>query len=236
MTDATDHGPAWTPAEFHARLLEERRSYHLEHPLETALAAGRLTREQLQFWVANRFYYQAAIPRKDAAILASCPDRDVRRRWLQRIVDQDGEASGEGGIEAWLKLARGLGLGREEVLDFRHVVPGVRFAVDAYLNFARTAPWTEAVCASLTELFAPEAHRRRIEAFSRYYQFVPDDCLAYFRNRQGEARRDVDHGLTLTLSHFTTRAAQERAVEILRFKLDVLWSMAEAIYRAGVAT
>ena len=78
--------------------------------------------------MANRFYYQIAIPIKDAAILANCPDREVRRGWVQRILDHDGfEISGgvrdEGGIEAWLRLAQAVGLTREEVLDLRHVIP-----------------------------------------------------------------------------------------------------------------
>jgi pyrroloquinoline-quinone synthase len=54
------------------------------------------------------------------------------------------------------------GLKREEIVDLRHVVPGVRFAVDAYINFARQRPWQEAVCSSLTELFAPKIHKERL--------------------------------------------------------------------------
>lgn len=222
------------PEDFQQRLMSERKSYHLEHPLEVSLASGKLTHQQLQKWVANRFYYQAAIPRKDAAILSNCWDADFRRRWIQRILDQDGVGNSPGGQEAWLKLASGVGLTREETLDFRHVLPGVRFAVDAYVNFARTAPWQEAVAASLTELFAPEAHRRRIDAFGTHYLYVPDDCLTYFRQRLVEARRDVDHGLTITLSHFTSALAQDRVLEILRFKLDILWTLAETVYRAHV--
>jgi len=37
------------------------------------MAEGKLTRAQLQGWVANRFYYQIAIPVKDAAIMSNCP-------------------------------------------------------------------------------------------------------------------------------------------------------------------
>ncbi len=234
----SDEAPAWTPDEFHQQLKEKRRSYHLEHPLEVMLASGQLTQRQVQMWAANRFYYQVNIPRKDAAILANAPDREFRRRWLARILDQDGAPhgeGGEGGIEAWIQLGVGAGLTRDEVVDHRHVLPGVRFAVDAYLNFARTAPWQEAVCASLTELFAGEAHTRRLEAFPKYYAYVPPQALAYFKKRVGEVRRDVDHGLTVTLAHFTTRPAQERALGILQFKLDILWSMAEAIYHGFIA-
>jgi pyrroloquinoline-quinone synthase len=36
--------------------------------------------------------------------------------------------------------------------------------------------------------------------------------------------------LSFTLNYFSqTRALQERALEILQFKLDVLWSLADAI-------
>jgi pyrroloquinoline-quinone synthase len=184
--------------------------------------------------VANRYYYQINIPRKDAAILANCPDQRVRRRWLQRIVDHDGTTGNEGGIEAWIRLGEACGLSREELVSERHVLPGVRFAVDAYINFARLAPWQEGVCASLTELFAPTIHRQRLANWPEKYPWIEDQGLQYFRNRLQEAHRDVQHGLEITLSHFRTRPQQERAVAILRFKLEVLWSMLDALHMAYV--
>jgi pyrroloquinoline-quinone synthase len=54
--------------------------------------------------------------------------------------------------------------------------------------------------------------------------------LDYFRGRLTEARRDVEHGLRITLDYFNTRALQERALAILQFKLDVLWSMLDAMH------
>src|SRR5207245_10845699 len=50
---------------------------------------GELSREALQLWVANRFYYQINIPVKDALILANCPEHEVRQQWIRRIVDQN---------------------------------------------------------------------------------------------------------------------------------------------------
>ncbi len=188
--------------------------------------------------MANRFYYQIAIPIKDAAVLSNCPDREVRRGWVQRILDHDGfEYPGpngttvrdEGGIEAWLRLAQAVGLSREEVLDLRHVAPALRFAVDAYVNFARRAPWQEAVCSSLTELFAPEIHKQRLATWPEHYPWIEAEGLAYFRNRVSQARRDVEQGLAITLGHFTTRPLQERALEVLQFKLDILWALNDAM-------
>ncbi len=180
-------------------------------------------------WVANRFYYQIAIPIKDAAVMSNCPDQAVRRGWVQRILDHDGFEIGgikdEGGIDAWLRLAEAVGLTRDEVQDQRHVAPAVRFAVDAYVNFARRAPWQEAVCSSLTELFAPEIHKQRLATWPEHYPWIAQEGLAYFRNRVSQARRDVEQGLAITLDHFTTRPQQERALEVLQFKLDILWAL-----------
>ena len=233
-------GAAWTREVFEAKLREAGRSYHIHHPFNLMLNSGRATPEQVRGWVANRFYYQIAIPIKDAAVLSNCPDAAVRRGWVQRILDHDGFELGgikdEGGIEAWLRLATAVGLSRDEVQDLRHVVPAVRFAVDAYINFARRAPWQEAVCSSLTELFAPEIHRQRLASWPEHYPWIDSDGLGYFRNRVSQARRDVEQGLAITLGYFSTRPLQERALEVLQFKLDILWALNDALAtRYGVA-
>ena len=115
------------------------------------------------------------------------------------------------------------------MLDLRHLIPAGRFAVDAYVNFARKAPWQEAVCSSLTELFAPEIHKQRLATWPGHYAWIDSEGLTYFRNRVSQARRDVEQGLAITLDHFTTRALQERALEVLQFKLDILWAMNDAM-------
>ncbi len=234
---ASADADAWPADVFEARLREQGAAYHIHHPFNVMLNTGKATPEQIRGWVANRYAYQLAIPIKDAAVLSNCPDREVRREWIQRILDHDGHGDDPGGIEAWLRLAEATGLTREEVADQRHVVPGVRFAVDAYIDFARRRPWQESVCASLTELFAPAIHRQRLANWPEHYPWIAGDGLAYFRNRVSQARRDVDHGLAITLAHFRTREAQQRALDILRFKLDVLWAMNDAMAnRYGVTT
>lgn len=230
----------WPRADFEQRLRALGAGYHIHHPFNHMLNTGRATPEQIRGWVANRFCYQVAIPVKDAAILSNCPDREVRRAWIQRILDHDGFEIGgvkdEGGIEAWLRLAQATGLQREEVLDQRHVLPAVRFAVEAYVNFARRAPWQEAVCSSLSELFAPEIHKERLANWPEHYPWIEPGGLAYFRQRVSQARRDVEQGLEITLGHFNTPALQERALAVLQFKLDVLWAMNDAMaQRYGVS-
>ncbi|HET9141928.1 pyrroloquinoline-quinone synthase PqqC [Actinophytocola sp.] len=205
------------------------RRYHHQHPFHVRMNAGRLSHRQVRGWVANRFYYQENIPRKDAAILANCPDLDVRRRWIRRITDHDGQHPGEGGIEAWLRLGEAAGLTRDEITDHRHLVPGVRFAVDAYVNFTRTRPWVEAVASSLTEMFAPDLMAERLAAFELWYPWIDPAGLAYFRARLDQAPRDCAHALEVVTAHCTSAESQARAVEALSFKCDVLWSLMDAI-------
>ena len=191
-------------AAFEQALRDKGRYYHIHHPFHVAMYDGSATREQIQGWVANRFYYQVCIPVKDAAILANCPDRDTRREWIQRIIDHDGEPGSEGGIEAWLRLGEAVGLDREVLLSQELVLPGVRFAVDAYVNFARRASWQEAASSSLTELFAPHIHQSRLDSWPQHYPWIDPTGYDYFRKRLKEARRDVEHGLRITLHHYTT--------------------------------
>lgn len=229
-----DYSAPWSRQEFEQRLRDKGRFYHIHHPFHIAMHEGRCSKDQIRAWVANRFYYQSNIPIKDAAVLANCPDKAVRREWLQRIIDHDGRGDDLGGIEAWLYLGEACGLNRDDLLTHRHVLPGVRFAVDAYVNFARRASWQEAACSSLTEIFAPEIHQSRLNSWPEHYPWVNTEALGYFRKRLGEARRDVDHGLSVTLAHFRSAEQQQHALNILQFKLDILWCLLDAISMAHV--
>ncbi|MFZ5623599.1 MAG: pyrroloquinoline-quinone synthase PqqC [Gemmatimonadota bacterium] len=221
-----------SPDELEAALRSFGGSYYVEHPFHRLMYAGKLTRRQFQGWAANRLAYQRAIPRKDAAIISNCPDPDVRRLWLQRIVDHDGTRPGEGGIEKWIRLGVALGVPREEMEDERHVLPAVRLICESYVTFCRTKPWVQAVASSLTELFAPRIHAERIEAFPRHYPWIPREALEYFESRLVQAPRDVNHGLAIVRKHCTTVDTQRQAFEALAFKLEMLWAMIDTIHNA----
>ncbi|MGZ4986039.1 MAG: thiaminase II/PqqC family protein [Chthoniobacterales bacterium] len=229
------------------------RAYHHKHPFHVAMNKGELAPEALRTWVANRFYYQRNIPIKDAAIVSNCPVREVRRIWIHRILDHDGtttrrgglqsaqpgeiSATGkpphDGGIEAWLRLGEACGLPRDQLMSDRHLLAGVRFAVDAYVNFARTQPWPIAVASSLTELFAPDLMTARLAAFEKFYPWIDPRGLDYFRRRVTQARRDSDEALAITLEYCNTPELQREALRALEFKCDVLWSMLDAIHQAN---
>ncbi|KQT34449.1 MULTISPECIES: pyrroloquinoline-quinone synthase PqqC [unclassified Methylophilus] len=234
MNAVTQAALPWTREEFEAKLREKGQGYHIYHPFHVMMYEGKLTKEQLQCWVANRFYYQIAIPMKDAAILSNCPDKEVRKQWIVRITDHDGVDDQIGGIEAWIKLGEAVGLTREQVTSLELVSPGVRFAVDAYINFAKQRSWQESVCSSLTELFAPHIHQQRISSWPSMYPWVKEEGLMYFKKRLTEARRDVEQGLGVTLDYFSTsREMQLKALDILQFKLNVLWVIADSIMLAS---
>ncbi len=209
--------------------------YHDKHPFQLLMHEGKLTKSQLQAWIANRFYYQAIIPKKDSVILSKSDDPAFRRAWIHRIVEHDGTRESEGGIHKWLVLAEAAGMSREEVESFRHVLPGVRFAVDGYLFFVQTHSLLESVASSLTELFAPTLHATRLPAFEQHYPWVDKKGLDYFRSRLVQAPRDVEFGLEYVLSHCTTGELQEKAIVALTTKCHILWSLLDALYFAYIS-
>ncbi len=205
-----------------------RPRYWDGHPFHVRLHAGGASPDDVRRWVANRWYYQKNLSQKNAAILANCPEPAVRRAWAPRLSFQD-----DGGLEDWLVLAEAVGLSRAEVVDERHVLRGVRFAVDGYVSFCRTRPWLEGVAAALTEMFSPDHMAQRVTAWRRHYDWIKPDGYAYFERRIPVVREDSSYTLGLVLDRCVTRAQQDAAVAALAFKCDVLGAMLDAIDYAG---
>jgi len=224
-----------TSDEFIAELRGLSHRYWGTHPFHHRMHAGELTERELRVWAANRWYYQCMLPQKDAAIIGNCPVAQVRRGWLDRIVYHDGRADGDGesGRERWLRLCEAVGLTRAEVLDERHVAPGVRFAVDAYVNFARNRPWLEAVASGLTEMFSGHLMQRRVGDMLANYEWIRREDLAYFTNRIEAVAGEGKSTLDIVVRYSVTREQQDAAIAALSFKCDVLWSMLDAIERAA---
>jgi pyrroloquinoline-quinone synthase len=208
--------------------------YHIRHPFHHLLHGGKLSKGQVQAWALNRYYYQARIPAKDATILARLPTPELRREWRRRIEDHDGDGTRPGGIERWLKLTDGLGLPRHYVISTEGLLPGTRFAVDAYIHFVRDRTLLEAVASSLTEMFAPAIIAERVEGMLRSYDFISEETLAYFRPRLTQAPQDVAFALDYVKREARTREQQEQAMGALRFKCDLLWAQLDALHFAYV--
>jgi pyrroloquinoline-quinone synthase len=226
----------WSRDELLARLRDEGgRRYHDRHPFNLRMHEGALSREEIQLWVENRYYYQTRIPLKDALILSKSEDPAFRRMWIRRLHDHDGDgASGEpGGLAAWLELAKAVGLDPAVVASTARVLPGVRFACDAYVDLVRTSPLVVAVASSLTEFFAPDIMSRRIEAWERHYPWVASAGLAYFRTRVTRARRDSEEAIAFVLDHARWREVQEACVAALVRKTEILWHLLDCVAAAA---
>lgn len=230
---SSEPAPPLSRDEFVERLRSEGgKRYHDRHPFNLAMHEGRLSPEELRTWVANRYYYQTRIPIKDAIILSKSDDPAFRRSWIRRIHDHDGERPGEGGLALWLKLAEGVGLDPTEVETCRGVLPGVRFACDAYVDLVKERTLVEAVASSLTEFFAPDLMSKRVEAWERHYPWVRSEVLAYFRERVQRARRDSGEALEFVLTHATTRELQDRCEAALVRKTEILWHLLDSVAEA----
>jgi len=221
--------------EIEARLRDiGARRYHRLHPFHDRLHGGHCSKGQVQAWALNRYYYQSMIPIKDAGLIARCDDPALRRVWRDRLIDHDGEGEEDGGIARWLRLTDGLGLARDYVVALRGLLPATRFAVDAYVHFARERTLLEAVASSLTELFSPQIIGERLEGMLGSYDFVSADTLAYFVKRPPQAARDSDFALAYVKRHARTPQTQQAVLAALEFKCDVLWAMLDALQHAYV--
>src|SRR5580658_7561918 len=220
---------ALTPDAFVERLRSEGAArYHSYHPFNVRMHSGGLTQAELMRWVVNRYYYQTRIPIKDALIVSKSEDPAFRRAWMRRVADHDGGGGSdgrEGGLYEWLVLARGIGLGEDEVRSCARVLPAVRHVCDSYVELVRTRSLVEAVASSLTEHFAPEIMRTRVAAWQLHYPWVAPEALAYFRSRVPRAARDAEEALAFVVAHAATRAQQEACVRALLDKCRILWGM-----------
>ena len=208
--------------------------YHHRHPFHQLMHEGKLTRGQLQAWALNRYYYQSIIPIKDAIILSRSDDAAFRRAWRKRILDHDGDGTHPGGIEKWILLAEATGLEREQVTSQRGILPGVYYAVNAYLDLVSKHSFLEAVASSLTELFSRDLIALRIDRLRQHYPWLSGG-LAYFDARLTQAPEDAEFALAWVIEHARAPAEQELALGALRAKCDILWAQLDAIYHAYVS-
>jgi pyrroloquinoline-quinone synthase len=225
-----------TPEELEGELRkigEER--YHNLHPFHRLLHDGKLDRGQVQAWALNRYYYQSRIPAKDAALLSRLPTVELRREWRRRVEDHDGNETNIGGIGRWRKLVEGVGLAQQVMDSPEAILPGTRFAVDAYVNFVKERSLLEAIASSLTELFSPNIIAERVSGMLANYSWITEDTLAYFTPRMKQAPKDSDFALAYVKAHADTVEKQQLVLAALRFKCDVLWTQLDVLYFSYVA-
>lgn len=206
--------------------------YHHHHPFMRLLHGGKLTREQVQGWATQRYYYQRRMPVKNAAILSNCSVAEVKEIWSRRVIRQVQEGE-RGYLDLWLRFCEAMGLKREEV-EGAEILPGVRFAVDAYVDFCFRHSWIEGVATTLSELFFSEVVGERIDAFERFYPWIEPEGLEFWRVGQAIVGSLGEETAAILAKHCTTEEWQNRARAAVQFKDGILWSKLDAIYMAYV--
>jgi pyrroloquinoline-quinone synthase len=89
-----------------------------------------------------------------------------------RISIYDGRDGHSGGRANWLALGHAVDLSEADLVEQKHLLRGVRFAVDTYLRFCQTRPWTDGAAAALTEMFAPDHMAQRVAAWREHYDWI----------------------------------------------------------------
>ena len=116
------------------------------------------------------------------------------------------------------------------------MLPGVRFACDAYVTLVLEVSLVEAVASSLTEFFSPDLMSKRLEAWERHYTWVDRSMLDYFRGRVSRARADSAEAIAYVVEHASTRELQERCVSALIRKTEILWHLLDCVQQATMAS
>jgi pyrroloquinoline-quinone synthase len=204
------------------------------HPFMQALYRGKLSKKQVQAWIVNRFYLQNNIGSKDAAVVSNCSIPEVRRIWISRTLRREGMGDSVGDVEGWLEFAEAAGLRKEAVRGAR-CLPGVRFAVDGLVNFARRATWLDGMATSLYEISARDELLKRTEALKEHYRWIRPEGMKFFLSRLARVDRDAGVVVDLVSSYAKDRKAQEGAVRAALVMSDVTWSMHDALYMNYVA-
>lgn len=221
------HESPWSQKEFMEQINNLEYRYHIHHLLDKYIMNGHATKELIKSWVANRYYYQCIIPKKDAAILANCNSKELRQKWIKNIHDHDDDGAGN---DLWLNLGKSLGLSFEEMNDFRHVLPGVKFACDKYLSFVKEAPVDLAIASCLTVTFANNIHKERLNNWPKYYNFINKDDYEYFRTRLNIVKAEKDIATQIVINNFKTKQEQLKVLEVIKMKQDILWCILDSLY------
>ena len=223
-----------SPDEFIETFFETNKSDHQRppHPWETLFRGGKCTKDQLQGWAKERYYFVKNVPTKEYSILYNCPYPEVRRMWLPKAIEEEGEdligKPGKPHPEYWLKLCGALGLSREYVINSEPLF-GVKFAVDSFANAAFKTSWLLGVAVSEGDDTA-RAMARDLGVFRKQYQWVDDDALEFYKLHAGV---DVEHGVIRReiLKKFAdTKELQEDCINAQLMKNNMRRVMADAIY------
>jgi len=226
-----------SPDEFIQTFFEVNKNDHKRppHPWEALFREGKCTKDQLRGWAKERYYFVKQVPTKEYAILYNCPYPEVRRAWLPKAIEEEGEdvigKPGKPHPEYWLKLCEALGLSREFVINSEPLF-GVKFAVDSFAQAAFKS-WLLGVAVSEGEDTA-RAMVRDLEVFRKHYPWVPDDALEFYKLHSGVDMEHAEIRTEILKKYCTTKELQEDCINAQLMKNNMRRVMADAIYMAYV--
>ena len=222
------------PAEFIATFFDANKADHQRppHPWDELFRDGRCTKQQLQGWAKERYYFTRQVPIKEYSILYNCPHTEVRRMWLPKAIEEEGEdligKPGKPHPEYWLDFCEGIGLKRQWVKDTEPLF-GVKFAVDSFANAAFKRSWLMGVAVSEGDDTA-KAMARDLEIFRKHYSWIADDALTFYKLH---ADVDVEHGILrkeILQKYADTKELQEDCINAQLMKNAMRRAMADTIY------
>jgi pyrroloquinoline-quinone synthase len=226
------------PDEFIETFLEvnQKDQQRPAHPWDTLFREGQCSKQQLQGWAKERYYFTRQVPIKEYSILCNCPYPEVRRIWLPKAIEEEGEdligKPGKAHPEYWLDVCEGLGLSREGVKNSEPLF-GVKFAVDSFASAAFKGSWLLGVAVSEGNDTA-RAMARDLAVFRKHYTWVPDDALTFYKLH---ADVDVEHGVIrkeILKQYAVTQELQQDCINAQLMKNAMRRVMADAIYMAYV--
>ncbi len=227
-----------SPDEFIKTFFEANKNDHQRppHPWEVLFREGKCTKEQLQGWAKERYCFVKQVPIKEYSILYNCPYAEVRRMWLPKAIEEEGEdligKPRKPHPDYWLDVCVGLGMDREFVRNSEPLY-GVKFAVDSFANAAFETSWLLGVAVSEGDDTA-KAMARDLDVFRKHYRWVADHCLEFYKLH---AEVDVEHGLIrkeILKKYADTKELQEDCISAQLMKNNMRRVMADCIYMAYV--
>lgn len=170
------------------RIVEKR--HLLNHSFYTRWSAGELSREEMQTYAKEYFYYALAFPTFLSAAHARCEEIEVRQEILENLIEEE---RGPGNHpELWLRFCEALGLSREEVLAHepseatRNLIRTVRERA-----FSSTAEGLAALYAYESQV--PAVAKTKIEGLDEFYGISAPRDIAFFTVH---LHADVEHAET----------------------------------------
>ena len=129
---------------------EKTRKYPAAPPFLHALIRGELSIEQLRMWVQDLYpYWNEGLVFATGAVYIKTNDEPSRTQMLRRMVDLEGKevvndltgATTPAYEELWLRFGEGIGLERDEVLEWQQFTR-TYFSMRTLMTYSRYWDWT----------------------------------------------------------------------------------------------